>query len=150
MLNGVTVVSGFQSENDVRMEPGESAQVGGYTFRLDTVKPVEGPNYSAARASLTVSHAGQAVATLYPERRVYNVSRMPMTEVAIDRGLDRDLYVALGEPVSATAWSVRLHHKPLVNWIWIGCLLMALGGLLAVTDRRYRPGRRSGSKLAPA
>ena len=149
-IAGVTVVSGFQSENDVRMEPGESAQVGGYTFRLDTVKPVEGPNYSAARASLTVSHAGQAVATLYPERRVYNVSRMPMTEVAIDRGLDRDLYVALGEPVSATAWSVRLHHKPLVNWIWIGCLLMALGGLLAVTDRRYRPGRRPGSKLAPA
>ena len=149
-IAGVTVVSGFQSENDVRMEPGESAQVGGYTFRLDTVKPVEGPNYSAARASLTVSHAGQAVATLYPERRVYKVSRMPMTEVAIDRGLDRDLYVALGEPVSATAWSVRLHHKPLVNWIWIGCLLMALGGLLAVTDRRYRPGRRSGSKLAPA
>ena len=149
-IAGVTVVSGFQSENDVRMEPGDSAQVGGYTFRLDTVKPVEGPNYSAARASLTVSHAGQAVATLYPERRVYKVSRMPMTEVAIDRGLDRDLYVALGEPVSATAWSVRLHHKPLVNWIWIGCLLMALGGLLAVTDRRYRPGRRPGSKLAPA
>ena len=149
-IAGVTVVSGFQSENDVRMEPGESAQVGGYTFRLDTVKPVEGPNYSAARASLTVSHAGQAVATLYPERRVYKVSRMPMTEVAIDRGLDRDLYVALGEPVSATAWSVRLHHKPLVNWIWIGCLFMALGGLLAVTDRRYRPGRRPSSKLSPA
>lgn len=149
-IAGVTVVSGFQSENDVRMEPGDSAQVGGYTFRLDTVKPVEGPNYAAARASLTVSRAGQAVATLYPERRVYKVSRMPMTEVAIDRGLDRDLYVALGEPVSATAWSVRLHHKPLVNWIWIGCLLMALGGLLAVTDRRYRPGRPPGSKVGPA
>jgi cytochrome c-type biogenesis protein CcmF len=149
-IAGVTVVSGFQSENDVRMEPGDSAQVGGYAFRLDTVNPVEGPNYSAMRATLTVSHAGQPVATLYPERRVYKVSRMPMTEVAIDRGLDRDLYVALGEPVSATAWSVRLHHKPLVNWIWIGCLLMALGGLLAVTDRRYRAGRRPGSKVAPA
>jgi cytochrome c-type biogenesis protein CcmF len=149
-IAGVTVVSGFQSENDVRMEPGDNAQVGGYAFRLDTVKPVEGPNYAAMRATLTVSHAGQPVATLYPERRVYKVSRMPMTEVAIDRGLDRDLYVALGEPVSATAWSVRLHHKPLVNWIWIGCLLMALGGLLAVTDRRYRAGRRPGSKVGLA
>jgi len=78
------------------------------------------------------------VKTLRPERRVYNVSGNPMTEVAIDRGFTRDVYVALGDPVSATAWSVRLHHKPFVNWIWIGCLLMALGGLLAVLDRRYR------------
>ena len=145
-IAGVTVVSGFQSENDVRMEPGDSAQVGGYTFRLDTVKPAEGPNYSSARATLTVTRAGEPVATLYPERRIYKVSRMPMTEVAIDRGLDRDLYVALGEPVSSTAWSVRLHHKPLVNWIWIGCLLMALGGLMAVTDRRYRSRQRSAGK----
>jgi cytochrome c-type biogenesis protein CcmF len=75
---------------------------------------------------------------LYPERRIYTVSRMPMTEVAIDRGVRRDLYVALGEPVSATDWSIRLHHKPMVNWIWGGCVLMALGGLLAVLDRRYR------------
>ena len=145
-IAGVTVVSGFQSENDVRMEPGDSAQVGGYTFRLDTIRPVEGPNYSSVRATLTVTRAGDTVATLYPERRIYKVSRMPMTEVAIDRGLDRDLYVALGEPVSSTAWSVRLHHKPLVNWIWIGCLLMALGGLLAVTDRRYRSRRRAAGK----
>jgi len=149
-IAGVTVVSGFSSENDVRMEPGDSAQVGGYSFLLQTVKPVEGPNYSAARATLTVSLDGKPVATLYPERRVYKVSRMPMTEVAIDRGLGRDLYVALGEPVSATAWSVRLHHKPLVNWIWIGCLLMGLGGVLAVTDRRYRSSRRLAGQAVPA
>ena len=97
-----------------------------------------GPNYAAHQAKLTVSRNGEIVSTLYPERRVYNVSRTSMTEVAIDRGVGRDLYVALGEPVSTTAWSIRLHHKPFVNWIWGGCVLMALGGLLAVMDRRYR------------
>ncbi|RYF43133.1 MAG: heme lyase CcmF/NrfE family subunit [Comamonadaceae bacterium] len=137
-IAGVTVVGGFQSESDVRMEPGETATVGGYSFRLEGVSPERGPNYSTARARMTVTRDGEPVALLRPERRVYDASRMPMTEVAIDRGVTRDLYVALGEPVSATAWSVRLHHKPLVNWIWGGCLLMALGGLMAVLDRRYR------------
>ena len=135
---GVTVVSGFQSENDVRMEPGETASVGGYRFQLEAINPITGPNYTAARATVTVTHDGAPVAVLYPERRIYTVSRMPMTEVAIDRGVRRDLYVALGEPVSVTAWSIRLHHKPMVNWIWGGCVLMALGGFLAVLDRRYR------------
>jgi cytochrome c-type biogenesis protein CcmF len=135
---GVTVVSSFQSENDVRMEPGETASVGGYRFQLEAINPITGPNYTAARATVTVTQDGAPVAVLYPERRIYTVSRMPMTEVAIDRGVRRDLYVALGEPVSATAWSIRLHHKPMVNWIWGGCALMALGGLLAVLDRRYR------------
>ena len=135
---GVTVVSSFQSENDVRMEPGDTATAGGYSFQLESIKQVAGPNYAANQAKLIVSRNGQIVSTLYPERRVYAVSRMAMTEVAIDRGVGRDLYVALGEPVSATAWSIRLHHKPFVNWIWGGCVLMALGGLLAVLDRRYR------------
>ena len=135
---GVTVVSGFQTENDVRMEPGDTASVAGYQVRLDKVEEVKGPNYQASRATLTVTQDGKPVATVTPDRRVYNVSRQSMTEVAIDRGLLRDVYIALGDPVSATAWSVRLHHKPFVNWIWIGCVLMALGGLLAVTDRRYR------------
>jgi cytochrome c-type biogenesis protein CcmF len=135
---GVTVVSSFQSENDVRMEPGDTASVGGYRFQLEAINPITGPNYTAARATVTVTQDGAPVAVLYPERRIYTVSRMPMTEVAIDRGVRRDLYVALGEPVSATAWSIRLHHKPMVNWIWGGCVLMALGGLLAVLDRRYR------------
>ena len=135
---GVTVVSSFQSENDVRMEPGETASVGGFTFKLDRVVQVQGPNYTSARATLTVTDGDKVVATMSPERRIYTVRSSPMTEVAIDRGITRDLYVALGEPVSATAWSVRLHHKPFVNWIWFGCVLMALGGLLAVLDRRYR------------
>jgi cytochrome c-type biogenesis protein CcmF len=137
-IAGVTVVSSYQSENDVRMEVGQSAEVGGHSFRLDDMDLVQGPNYTSARATISVTRNGEPLAVLHPERRIYTVSRMPMTEVAIDRGVMRDLYVALGEPVSEIAWSVRLHHKPLVNWIWGGCLLMALGGLMAVADRRYR------------
>ena len=135
---GVTVVSSFSSENDVRMEPGDSATVAGYSVRLEQVQQIKGPNYKASRATLQLSRDGEPLRMLTPERRVYNVSGNAMTEVAIDRGFGRDVYVALGDPVSATAWSVRLHHKPFVNWIWIGCVLMALGGLLAVMDRRYR------------
>ncbi|MBA4263520.1 MAG: c-type cytochrome biogenesis protein CcmF [Comamonadaceae bacterium] len=146
---GVTVVSSFESENDVRMEVGQSAEVGGHSFRLDDMDLVQGPNYTSARATITVTRDGKPVTILYPERRIYTVSRMPMTEVAIDRSVMRDLYVALGEPVSEIAWSVRLHHKPLVNWIWGGCLLMALGGVLAVADRRYRV-RRSRQQAAAA
>ncbi len=148
---GVTVVSSFQSESDVRMQVGETTEVGGYRFELQGVDLVQGPNYSAARARLAVTQKDQAVALLTPERRIYSVSRMAMTEVAINRGVTRDLYVALGEPVSSTAWSVRVHHKPFVNWIWGGCALMALGGLLAVMDVRYRArrSRRAGAASAP-
>jgi cytochrome c-type biogenesis protein CcmF len=138
---GVTVVSGYSSESDVRMQPGETTTSGAYTVRMDDLREVRGPNYVSAQAIISVTRDGQPVATLRPERRVYNVSGSPMTEVAIDRGFTRDLYVALGEPVSATAWSVRVHHKPFVNWIWLGCLLMAGGGVLAVLDRRYRTRR---------
>lgn len=147
---GVTVVSGFASENDVRMEPGDTASVAGYQVRLDKIEDIRGPNYQASRATLTVSRDGKTVATVTPDRRVYNVSRSPMTEVAIDRSLLRDVYIALGDPVSATAWSVRLHHKPFVNWIWIGCVLMALGGAMAVLDRRYRKVRVPRKLAAPA
>ena len=147
---GVTVVSGFESESDVRMEVGDTATVAGYTFRLDSVTPIRGPNYNASRAAVTALRDGQVLSTLRPERRVYTVRGMPMTEVGIDRGITRDLYVALGDPVSATAWSVRLHHKPFVNLIWIGCLLMAFGGLLAVLDRRYRRQPVAAREAAPA
>jgi cytochrome c-type biogenesis protein CcmF len=149
-IAGVTVVSGFNTESDVRMEPGETASAGAYSFRMESVQELRGPNYVSAQATIVVTRDSQPVATLRPERRVYNVSRSPMTEVAIDRGLTRDLYVALGEPVTNTAWSVRVHHKPLVNWIWLGCLMMALGGVLAVLDRRYRAQRVAAREGAPA
>jgi cytochrome c-type biogenesis protein CcmF len=144
---GVTMVSGFSTESDVRMEVGDTTAAGQYQVRMDGTKRIIGPNYVSTRASLSITENGKPVGTLTPERRVYNVSRSPMTEVAIDRGITRDVYVALGEPVSATAWSVRVHHKPFVNLIWIGCVLMALGGVLAAMDRRYRAKR---SALAPA
>ena len=99
---------------------------------------MKGPNYVAVRATFEVTKDGAPVATLRPEKRAYATQRMPMTEAAIDSGLLRDLYVSLGEPLSADEWVVRLFHKPFVGWIWGGCLLMALGGLLAAADRRYR------------
>ena len=137
-VTGVTLVKGYDSEKDVRMEAGDTVELGGYTFRMDGVKDVQGPNYVAARAQIQVSRQGRAVTTLYPEKRIYTVQNMPMTEAAIDTGFTRDLYVSLGDAVSATAWLVKVQHKPFIDWIWGGCLLMALGGALAASDRRYR------------
>jgi len=137
-VTGVTLVKGYDSERDVRMEPGDTVELGGYTFRFDGVRDVQGPNYVAARAQIQVDKNGRAVTTLYPEKRIYTVQNMPMTEAAIDPGFTRDLYVSLGDSVSATAWIVRVQHKPFVDWIWSGCLLMALGGAVAASDRRYR------------
>jgi cytochrome c-type biogenesis protein CcmF len=137
-VTGVTLVKGYDSERDVRMEAGDIVELGGYTFRLDGVRDVQGPNYAAARAQIQVNRNGRPVTTLYPEKRIYTVQNMPMTEAAIDPGFTRDLYVSLGDSVSATAWIVRVQHKPFIDWIWGGCLLMALGGALAASDRRYR------------
>jgi cytochrome c-type biogenesis protein CcmF len=137
-VTGVTLVKGYDSEKDVRMEAGDTVELGGYTFRMDGVKDVQGPNFVAARAQIQVSRQGRAVTTLYPEKRIYTVQNMPMTEAAIDTGFTRDLYVSLGDAVSATAWLVKVQHKPFIDWIWGGCLLMALGGALAASDRRYR------------
>lgn len=137
---GVTLVKGYETERDVRMNVGDTVVAGGYTFRFDGVREEQGPNYIAARGSVTVTHDGQLVTQLFPEKRQYNASGMPMTEAAIETGLLRDLYVSLGEPIpdSNGAWAVRVYHKPFVDWIWAGCLFMALGGILAITDRRYR------------
>jgi cytochrome c-type biogenesis protein CcmF len=148
---GVTLVKGYDSEKDVRMEPSDTVELGGYTFRLDGVRDVQGPNYVAARAQIQVTRNGRAVTTLYPEKRIYTVQNMPMTEAAIDPGFTRDLYVSLGDSVGATAWIVRVQHKPFIDWIWGGCLLMALGGAIAASDRRYRvAARRSQEQYAAA
>jgi cytochrome c-type biogenesis protein CcmF len=137
---GVTMVKGYETERDVRMEIGDTVVAGGYVFRLEDVSEVEGPNYLAARAHITISQDGKPVTELFPEKRMYNASGMPMTEAAIDTGLFRDLYVSMGEqiPGDVEAWAVRVYHKPFVDWIWAGCLFMALGGVLAIGDRRYR------------
>ena len=135
---GVTLVGGFQEEKDVRMEPGDTVTVGGHLFKFLGVTPVNGPNYTAARGQFEVSKDGGAIKTLHPEKRTYASSTMPMTEAAIDAGITRDVYVSLGEPLEGKAWAVRVYFKPFVDWVWGGCLLMALGGLCAVSDRRYR------------
>jgi cytochrome c-type biogenesis protein CcmF len=103
---------------------------------------VKGPNYGAVRATIDVSRDGKPVTIMHPERRVYFVQDNPMTEAGIDSGFTRDLYVSLGDPLGGGAWLVKVHYKPFVSWIWIGCLIMGIGGLLAATDRRYRTARR--------
>ena len=138
LIVGVTLVKGYESQKDVRMEAGDTVEVGGYVFRFDGVANVPGPNYVAARATLQVTRAGKSVTTLYPAKRSYFSQQKPMTESAIDSGFTRDLYATLGDELSATTWIVRVQHKPFINWIWGGALLMALGGLFAASDRRYR------------
>jgi cytochrome c-type biogenesis protein CcmF len=139
----VTLVKSFESERDLRLAPGESVALGGYEFRFDGARDVQGPNYNASRGAVTVTRDGAPVARLSPEKRVYRVQQNAMTEAAIDYGATRHIYVSLGEPVGGGAWTVRIHIKPYVGWIWGGCLLMALGGLLALSDRRYRAARRA-------
>jgi cytochrome c-type biogenesis protein CcmF len=137
-ITGVTLVKGYETERDVRMAVGDTVTVGGYTFRFDGVRDAAGPNYRAVRGAVEVSKDGRPVRTLRPEKRIYNAQEMPMTEAAIASGIRGDLYVSLGDPVGEGAWTLRVYHKPFVTWIWGGCLLMALGGLLALSDRRYR------------
>ncbi len=135
---GVTLVGGYETEKDVRMEIGDTVEVGGYTFRFNGAKKAPGPNYMADIGEVDVLRNGEKIRTMEPEKRTYTASGMAMTEAAIDTGVFRDLYVALGEPLENGAWVVRVYHKPFVDWIWFGCILMALGGFLAVSDRRYR------------
>jgi cytochrome c-type biogenesis protein CcmF len=134
---GVTMVTGYQSEQDVRMGIGDSIHAGGFQFQFNGVTDVTGPNYVGARAEIIVSRNGVEKERMYPEKRNYTASGNVMTETAIDSGLFRDLYVSLGEPVGSGAWSVRVYYKPFVGWIWGGAVLMALGGGLALSDRRY-------------
>ena len=137
---GVTMVKGYETERDVRMEVGDTVEAGGYVFRFDGVTEQEGPNYQAFRGQVIIKKDDHIVGELFPEKRTYNASGMPMTEAAIDTGILGDLYVSLGEPIpdSDGAWAVRVYVKPFVDWIWAGCLLMALGGIFAIADRRYR------------
>jgi cytochrome c-type biogenesis protein CcmF len=138
---GVTSVKGYETEKDVRMEAGDTVAIGDHTFRFEGVELVRGPNYDAAQGTFSIlDKSGQVTSVLKPEKRSYRTSRMPMTEAAIDRTLTRDLYVSMGEPLdeNSTVWAVRVYQKPFVAWIWLGCILMGLGGVLAISDRRYR------------
>ncbi|MBI3041715.1 MAG: heme lyase CcmF/NrfE family subunit [Betaproteobacteria bacterium] len=143
LVAGITLVKGYEAEKDVRMGLGDTVELAGHTFLLRNVSDVAGPNYIAARATLEVTRKGARVATLHPEKRRYRTQEKPMTEAAIDPGFARDLYVTLGDQLNATTWLVRVLYKPFVGWIWGGALLMALGGLLAAADRRYRIAARA-------
>ncbi|MEZ8095370.1 heme lyase CcmF/NrfE family subunit [Photobacterium swingsii] len=136
---GIALVSNYDLERDVRMAPGETINVEGYDFHFAGVRDADGPNYDGYIADFNITKSGKRVTTLHAEKRFYSVARSMMTEAAIDSGITRDLYVAMGEKLGDDgAWAVRIYYKPFVNWIWFGATLMALGGAIAISDKRYR------------
>jgi cytochrome c-type biogenesis protein CcmF len=136
---GVTMVKSYEIESDVRMGAGTVTSLAGYDFRMVSMQEnVPGPNYVATLALLEVSRDGRDVATLHPQKRVYRVQQNPMTEAAVASNGLRDLYVSLGERLPGGDWVVRVQFKPFITWIWGGCLLMMLGGIVAASDPRYR------------
>ncbi|ADE86860.1 heme lyase CcmF/NrfE family subunit [Rhodobacter capsulatus] len=135
---GVGLLMAGQVE-DIRVaKAGDSFEVAGYTITLVSVEDVPGPNFTAKTATMEVRQGGKLVATLHPEKRIYPVQAMPTTEADIDNGFWRDVYLVIGDPQEGGGWAVRTYVKPFANWIWAGCLLMAFGGGLSLTDRRYR------------
>jgi cytochrome c-type biogenesis protein CcmF len=149
---GVTLVKGYETERDLRMAPGDKVAIGGYEFTFLGTREVQGPNYAAMRGDFEVRREGSSaiVRAMHPEKRVYHAAGQTMTEADIDTGFTRDLYVSLGEPVEGDAWGVRIYHKPFVDWIWGGCFVMALGGFLALGDRRYRSRKAASEASAEA
>jgi len=148
VIVGVTLVSTYETETNVKMSQGETTVVSGYDIKFNGVKDVKGPNYSAVQGQLEVYKNDKFVTLLQPERRTYLVQTMGMTEAAIDPGLFRDIYIALGDPLPNNAWAVRVHYKPFVRWIWFGAIFMSIGGILTILDKRYRRRKTSQGKLS--
>lgn len=149
---GIALLTAWQVE-DIRVaQPGESFTVGRYDVTLIDVRQVQGPNYISTMAEMQIDRNGNSVARLFPEKRIYPVANMPTTEAAIDNGVFRDLYVVIGDPQGGGAWSVRTFIKPFANWIWAGAIIMSIGGILSLTDRRFRvaAGARKTPKGVPA
>jgi cytochrome c-type biogenesis protein CcmF len=150
---GITLVRGYETERDVRMQPGDAVTERGYTFKFVSIGEKPGPNFDSVKGVFEVSRDGRVVETLKPEKRTYFASGQTMTEAAIDSGFTRDLYVSLGEPVGKElngAWAVRIYVKPFIDWIWAGCILMSLGGAFAIGDKRYRLRRSRKHAESPA
>ena len=148
---GIAAITAWAVEDIRAVHPGESFAVAGYELRLEGVEERRGPNYGAETAVLSMLRDGRVVRVLHPEKRMYDVQGMATTEAAIDRGLLRDFYVALGDRQDDGAWAVRTYLKPFANWIWLGALVMAAGGVVSLTDRRYRvgaPARRAPAAVA--
>ncbi|RAP38344.1 c-type cytochrome biogenesis protein CcmF [Legionella quinlivanii] len=138
---GIAVSTAYGIQDDVRMTPGSKASLAGYVIQFVRESSLSGPNYHGAQAEFRIS-SKKETKTIYPEKRIYNVGKMAMTESAIDVSVFRDIYVALGEPLDDTAWSVRLYFKPFIRWIWGGGFLILAGGILALSDRRYFQARK--------
>ncbi len=135
---GVTMVKGYEREHDITMQDGETRLINGYDFRFEGIKPIRGPNYVAKQGQFYVTKGGKDVALLTPEKRLYPVQGAVMTEASISINPVRDIYISLGEELEEGGWSIRIYFKPFVQWIWFGCLLMGIGGILTMTDKRYR------------
>jgi cytochrome c-type biogenesis protein CcmF len=147
---GIAMVQNYSIERDVRLAPGEHFQIQGYDFYFSGLRDKDGPNYDGYIADFEVTHNGNYVNTLHAEKRFYRTAKSMMTEAAIDRGVTRDLYIAMGERLEDNrSWAVRIYYKPFVRWIWAGALIMAIGGGLAISDKRYRF-RKSSKKSAKA
>ncbi len=146
---GVAMVKTYETERDVKMGRGDSTEIAGYRFTMQALREVPGPNYAAMQGQIEVTQNGRVIATLLPEKRIYRVQSNPMTEAAVHSNLVRDLYVSMGEQLPSGEWIVRVQHKPFIGWIWGGCLIMMLGGVLAASDRRYRA-RQTRSAAVPA
>ena len=137
-LVGALLIEAQQSHREVAMEPGQQVELGRYAFRFDGVERVQGPNYTADRGLVQVFRDGQPLVLLHPEKRAYASGGQVMTDAGIHAGVTADILAALGDPLGGEAWAVRVHVKPFVRWVWAGALLMALGGFVAATDRRFR------------
>ena len=150
---GIAMITAFETE-DIRVaNAGDSWTLSGYEFTFEGAERFQGPNYFGNRGNIVVRQGGEVIATMRPEKRVYPVQRMPTTEAAIDMGLRRDLYVTLGDPQEGGGWAMYTYVKPYANWIWIGCIVMSLGGCLSLSDRRFRVGvaaRKPAGGLLPA
>ncbi|HEX5361792.1 MAG TPA: heme lyase CcmF/NrfE family subunit [Fluviicoccus sp.] len=140
---GIALTSAYSIEHDVRLSPGSRVQIQGYGFEWGGVKSVPGPNFTAEQGEIRIYRGDALLETLHPQKRRYNVRGQVMTEAAIDPGLFRDIYVAMGEPLAGDAWAVRVYYKPFIRWTWLGALIMVLGGMVAIGDRRYRMTARS-------
>jgi cytochrome c-type biogenesis protein CcmF len=147
---GVTVTQTYRIEKDIALKPGQSVELQGYTFDFVSTRPVSGPNYDAVEAEILITRDGERITTLHPQKRTYRVQTMPMTESGIHVKWNRDLFVAMGDDLGAGAWSMRVQYKPMVRYIWLGALIMAIGGMVAITDRRYRRRRSTADEAVGA
>jgi cytochrome c-type biogenesis protein CcmF len=150
MLIGVALTSNYSAERSILLSPGQEVELGSYVFQFEGTRSINGANYVGEEASFSVLKAGKVISTLQPQRRIYLATGTPSTEMAIDAGFLRDLFVTLGEQKQGDAWSMTIYVKPFVRWIWLGAIFMSLGGILAAGDKRYRRLRRKQTEASSA